>query len=123
MATIRPEDFLGGRMSTRIKFPLRHISPRHPHWDRVNLGTNWYAHSKRLTRVKVANLIGVQASVRGPISNLHRAKRCNLKVTDWRRPINVIRIGGIFYIRDGHNRVNRALVCGRKSIMAWVITL
>jgi len=61
----------------------------------------------------VSKLVGTQPSV------LIKG----LAALDWRRPIYVVRIAGVYYIRDGHHRVYRAIQRGQKTIAAQVLIL
>lgn len=101
-------------MRVRERFPLHYIRPTHRDWDRVNLGTDWHAHTKIRMRVRIANLVGVQPTV--TIRGVYTDERDD-------RPINIIKIAGTLYIRDGHHRVTRAIKRKRKTIFAEVLAL
>ena len=101
-------------MRVRERFPLHYIRPTHRDWDRVNLDTNWHAHPKTFMRVRIANLVGVQPTV--TIRGVYNDERDD-------RPINIVKIAGVLYIRDGHHRVVRAIKRNRKTILAQVLTL
>jgi hypothetical protein len=102
------------RMRTKERFPLRFIRTTHPHWDRVN-EPNWFASNFKKARVAIASLVGVQAYV--TINGVADADDTAI------RPIYVVEVQGVKYIRDGHHRVTRAIKRGRKTVVAEVLVL
>ena len=102
-------------MKIKERFPLRFIRPTHRDWDRVNLDTVWWDHPHPVCSVTIAELVGVQAYV--TIKGVADADETSV------RPIYVVEIAGVKYIRDGHHRVTRALKRGHKTVIAELLTL
>ena len=99
-------------MPTNRRFPLHYITPKNPVWDRV---TDFAVLVSEFTckRVRIADLVGIQAYV--TIAGVEE-----IKATCDRRPPFVVKIAGVYYIRDGHHRVTAAMLAGRKTITAEV---
>jgi len=100
-------------METYRRFPLHYITEKNPTWDRVN-DLNWFVSDFKIISalVKVADLVGTQAYV--TIAGLKDLSE---------RPIFVVKIRGVLYIRDGHHRVTAALLTEQKTITAEVLEL
>lgn len=102
-------------MRTNLRFPLRYIMPRNQKWERVT-DLTWLTSACSHRYVRVADLVGIQSFV--TIAGIK-----TIKTTDDRRPIYVVKIASVYYIRDGHHRVTNALLSGKKKIFAAVLEL
>jgi hypothetical protein len=89
----------------RMKFPLPKVGYHTLEWD-IATTLNWFMVSHTVRRLPLKKLVGTQSSV------LIRG----VKNVNWKRPVFVIRINGVYYIRDGHHRVTRAFLKGQKTI-------
>ena len=98
---------------TRVRIPLKRTRTFSARWNIVN-DITYQSHDFTLMRVPVASLRGTQRSVttRGLAEVNER--------WSYSRPIYVVRIAGINYIRDGHHRATRAFNRGQKTIRAYV---
>ena len=102
-------------MAINRRFPLHYITPKNPDWERVT-ALDWLFSAKAYESVLLTDLVGVQAYV--TIAGTDK-----IKTTDDRRAIFVVKIAGIYYIRDGHHRVTNAILDGRETIKAVVMEL
>jgi hypothetical protein len=101
-------------LAKRLTFPLPHVRTFSARWNIVN-DLAYQRHDFTVTCVSVASLRGTQRSVttRGLAEVNER--------WSYSRPIYVVRIAGINYIRDGHHRATRAFNRGQKTIRAYVL--
>lgn len=93
-----------------IPLPFHFIAHNHPDWDDAAFYVGWSAGDKQLRRVPVEWLVGVQKD----IDHNYMSRPLSLR-------IRVCVVDGVYYVRDGHHRVAKALRLGRKTIWAEVL--
>lgn len=95
-----------------IPLPFHFIKNSHPDWNNAAVYPGWRQLDKQLRRVPVEWLVGVQKT----IDSDYMTHPLTI-------PIRVCVVDGVYYVRDGHHRVSKALRLGRKTILAEVLEI